>query len=150
MATFLPDTSCMVAAVCAWHERHRPARDEIERRLDAGAVMISAAPALVETYAVLTRLPSPHRLSPEDTLALLESNFIRDVRLVALNGASYRALLRGAPKEEIAGGRVYDAVIAECASSAGVDEILTFNDKDFAGFDKGFKVVVPGQPPKQS
>ncbi|RPJ53280.1 MAG: hypothetical protein EHM23_31265 [Acidobacteria bacterium] len=81
---------------------------------------------------------------------MLESNFLSDVRLVALNGASYRALLRGAPKEKIAGGRVYDAVIAECASSAGVDEILTFNDKDFAGFDKGFRVVVPGQPPQQS
>ncbi len=39
--------------------------------------MLLPAPALVEAYAVLTRLPPPHRLSVPDALALLEANFIR-------------------------------------------------------------------------
>src|SRR5439155_4456381 len=63
-----PDTSCLVAAVCAWHEHHAAAAREIERRLAAGEPMIVAAPALVESYAVLTRLPPPHRLRPADAL----------------------------------------------------------------------------------
>lgn len=53
----------MIAAVCAWHEHHTRATEEIERRLSRGEEMIVAAPALVEAYAVLTRLPPPHRLS---------------------------------------------------------------------------------------
>lgn len=72
MPAFLPDTSCMVAAVCDWHEHHERAREEIERRLDRDEVMVTAAPALVEAYAVLTRLPAPHRLSPEDALVLID------------------------------------------------------------------------------
>jgi len=47
----------MVAALCAWHEHHERAIHEIERRLAQGELLIGAAPALVETYAVLTRLP---------------------------------------------------------------------------------------------
>jgi uncharacterized protein with PIN domain len=49
----------MVAAVCAWHPQHEQAANEIERRLELAEPMILAAPALVESYAVLTRLPPP-------------------------------------------------------------------------------------------
>ncbi len=76
-AAFLPDTSCIIAAVCSWHEHHEAAASEIERRLAARTQMIVAAPALVEAYAVLIRLPSPHRLSPQNALTLLENNFLK-------------------------------------------------------------------------
>ena len=145
MSTFLPDTSCMIAAVCAWHEHHAPARAEIENRLDGGDIMIAAAPALVEAYAVLTRLPFPHRLFPKDALALLESNFMGTVRVVVLDGRAYQSLLRRAPQEMIGGGRIYDAVIAECASKGGADVLLTFNDSDFSGLNEKLRVVVPGK-----
>ena len=101
----------MIAAVCAWHEHHEAAANEIDRRLAARAKMIVAAPALVETYAVLTRLPPPHRLSPQTALTLLESNFLKLGALIALNTKSYENLLLRAPKNNVAGGRVYDTVI---------------------------------------
>jgi predicted nucleic acid-binding protein len=107
--------------------------------------MVAAAPALVKAYAVLTRLPFPHRLSAEDALALLEANFMAETRLVALDSKSYQSLLRRAPRESIAGGRVYDAVIMECALKAGSGALLTFNDADFSGLDRKLKIVVPGQ-----
>ena len=66
----------MIAAVCSWHEHHEAAANELERRLAARAKMIVAAPALIEAYAVLTRLPPPHRLSPPTALTLLEYNFL--------------------------------------------------------------------------
>jgi predicted nucleic acid-binding protein len=97
-AAFLPDTSCMIAAVCSWHEHHEAAADEIERRLAGRAKMIVAAPALVEVYAVLTRLPSPHRLSPQTAVSLLENNFLKLGTVVALNARSYQTLLLRAPK----------------------------------------------------
>ncbi len=145
MAAFLLDTSCMVATVCGWHEHHHRAEQEIERRLGQGETLLVAAPALVEAYAVLTRLPSPHRLSPADALALLEANFMRPARLVALDGKSYRSLLRRAPHEGIAGGQAYDAVIAACALKASGVTLLTFNPGHFSPFARrGLQVVVPG------
>lgn len=145
MPRFLPDTSCMVAAICGWHEHHARAAAEIERRLESGDALVVAAPALVETYAVLTRLPSPHRLSPTDSQALLEASFLSDgAETVALDADGYVRLLRGAAERGIAGGRTYDAVIVTCAQSAGVDAILTFNERQFRALaSKDTEIVVP-------
>jgi predicted nucleic acid-binding protein len=142
----MPDTSCIVAAVCAWHEHHDPAAREISNRLERAEPFVVAAPALIEAYAVLTRLPPPHRLSGADALALLDANFIKQAQVIALDGSSYRALLRRAPRDGIAGGRTYDAVIAECALKARSTALLTFNASDFASFSKlGLEIVVPGR-----
>ena len=147
MPGFLPDTSCIVAAVCGWHEHHSRAGDKIERRLRRAETMLIAAPALVEAYAVLTRLPPPHRLCPTDALALLEANFMAAGRIIALDGRSYRkllTLLRRAPRDGIAGGRTYDAVIAACALKSKGTRLLTFNASDFSPFSRrGLRVVVP-------
>jgi len=134
----------MVAAVTSWHEHHERARVELEKRLGRREAMIIAGPALVEAYSVLTRLPAPHRLLPADALALLQANFMDSVEVVVLNGTNYRSLLKGAPGSGIAGGRTYDAVIAECARKAGVAALLTFNEKHFSVFgDMGPRIVVP-------
>jgi predicted nucleic acid-binding protein len=145
MPRFLLDTSCMVAAVCAWHEHHLRAAREIERRLSSQEVLLVAAPALVETYAVLTRLPPPHRLSPADTLALLEANFLNSaVETVALQAEAYRHLLFQATQRGIAGGHVYDAVIVACATGANVDTLLTFNERQFRQLaPPALQIVVP-------
>jgi predicted nucleic acid-binding protein len=118
---FLPDTSCMVAAVCAWHEHHRAAQSELARRLRDDGPMLVAGPALVESYAVLTRLPPPHRLSTHDAHRLIQTSFVENGRVIALEGRAYRVLLAAMAAEGIAGGRAYDAVIAECAPRAGGD-----------------------------
>lgn len=145
MPSFLPDTSCMVAAVCSWHEHHASAADEIERRLSRGETMVVAAAALIETYAVLTRLPPPHRLSAADGLALLEANFLA-VQIVALDENEYGTLLRRAPGHGIVGGQIYDAVIAACGSAASIAALLTFNARHFRPFAApGMEVVVPGR-----
>jgi predicted nucleic acid-binding protein len=134
----------MIAAVCSWHEHHEAAANEIERRLDRREKMIVAAPVLVEAYAVLTRLPPPHCVSPETTFTLLESNFIKSATVVALNAKSYASLLLRAPKNGIAGGRTYDAVIGACAERGQVSTVLTFNAGDFTPLGQDFAVVIPG------
>ena len=136
----------MVAAMCSWHTHHDPARAEIERRLHDAERLLVAAPALVETYSVLTRLPPPHRLSAADALTLLEANFMSPGKIVALEAKSYRTLLRKAPRQGIAGGRTYDAIIAECARRAKATTRLTFNISHFMPFaGTGLEIVVPGQ-----
>ncbi len=145
MERFLLDTSCMVAAVCAWHEDHSPTVKEITRRLAQGQRLVSAAPALVEAYAVMTRLPSPHRLSPEDALAVLETNFVANAQVVCLDSQTYLSLLHQAPSAGIFGGRTYDAVIAECALQAHVAALLTLNGAHFKGWgSEHLKIIVPG------
>jgi predicted nucleic acid-binding protein len=141
--TFALDTSCMVAAVCTWHEHHVAAAAEIDRRIDGGERLAVPAAALVETYAVLTRLPAPRRLSPGDAWALIEANFIKPATVVALTGATYTTLLRRLAKQTVAGGRTYDAVIAECAHQAKADALLTFNMRHFEPPPEGVSVIGP-------
>lgn len=136
----------MIAAICAWHEHHGPAAGEITRRLQAREPMLIAAPAVVEAYSVLTRLPPPYRLGSGDAVRLIEASFIGPGRLIALEAKSYRTLLRRASENQIVGGRIYDAVIAECALQEEDVDLLTFNEDDFASFARqGLEVIVPGR-----
>jgi predicted nucleic acid-binding protein len=137
------DTSCIIAAVCGWNERHSVAAAEIERRLDRGERLSVAAHALSEAYSVLTRLPAPHRLAPRDAWALLEANFTEGARVVALTASQHVTLLRKLAREGVSGGRAYDAIIAECAVRATASTVLTFNPKHFEPAPAGIAIVVP-------
>jgi predicted nucleic acid-binding protein len=136
----------MIAAVCAWHERHADAADEITRRLRSAEPMLIAAPTLIESYAVLTRLPPPHRMAPEVVLQVIEESFVGHGRVVALDGRSYRTLVHRLAETQTTGGRAYDAVIAECALRERDVTLLTFNERDFTPFTaRGLAIVVPGR-----
>lgn len=144
MGSFLPDTSVMIATVCTWHEHHERAITEMERRLAERESLVIAAPALVESYAVLTRLPPPHRLSPQDAITLIETSFLTGGTLADLDNKAFRLLLREAADQDIAGGRTYDWVIAACARAARVKTLLTFNTRDFLSFClSGIEIYTP-------
>jgi predicted nucleic acid-binding protein len=139
---FLPDTSCLVAAVCSWHEHHAATVEEMVRRARQREQMVAAAPALIEAYSVLTRLPPPYRLRPADALAAMEGSWSR-VEVVGLSGTEVWPLLRGLPGTGIAGGSTYDAVIAACARNTRVDVILTWNLADYERVAEGIEVRSP-------
>ena len=146
MPSFLPDTTCMVAFVCGWHPDHERSTKEIGARLSRGETLVIAAPALVESYSVLTRLPVPYRTSAADALFLLEANFMKQAEVVSLKAGDYVSLLRSAPTGGVAGGQIYDAVIVECALRAGVAVLLTLNERHFRAFQpRRLKVMVPGR-----
>ena len=65
----LLDANCLVAAAIAQHEHHRATVSELTRRRAAGQTLVMSAHAVLEAFAVLTRLPPPHRLAPADALA---------------------------------------------------------------------------------
>lgn len=133
----------MVAAVCTWHERHAAAAAEIERRLEAGDRLAIAAHALVETYAVLTRLPAPHRLAPADAWALVKTNFVDQADVVSLDARAHASLLAQLATAGVGGGRTYDAVIAACARQAHAGTLLTFNPRHFDPPSDGMLVLEP-------
>lgn len=144
MPGFLPDTSCLVAAVAAWHPDHTAAEAEINGRLRRGEPMMLAAAALVEAYSVLTRLPAPFRVAPADAQRLLAGSFLNVGTTVALDARAYGTLLDRAARDGISGGRIYDAVIAASAEHANVDTLITFNEGHFFGLTRpGVAIVVP-------
>jgi predicted nucleic acid-binding protein len=133
----------MVAAVCAWHVRHAAAAAEIERRLDRGERMAIAAHAVAETYAVLTRLPAPHRLAPADAWTLVRTNFVDNAALVTLDGPAHAAVLAQLARTGIGGGRTYDGLIAACADASHAKALLTFNSRHFEPPPRGVTIVDP-------
>jgi predicted nucleic acid-binding protein len=104
--------------------------------------MVMAAPALLEAYVVLTRLPPPYRLRPRDALAVMEGSW-GDVRVVAVPPAETWDMLRTLPARGIAGGGSYDALIVACARQAGADVILTWNVRHFERIADNVDVAAP-------
>jgi predicted nucleic acid-binding protein len=128
------DTSVIVAGVLGWHEHHKSALATLQHAFDHGRVVLPG-PALVETYSVLTRLPAPHRISPNDALELLDATFHDGATVVALGSTELWRFLRGCPAAQIAGGRTYDAHILACADKGKADVLWTFNEHDFAALE---------------
>jgi predicted nucleic acid-binding protein len=125
------DSSCLIAAACDWHVHHEVTVEDLERRRRAGERFVVAAPAVLEAYSVLTRLPPTFRLAPADAAHVLDASWSR-TDCVALTASEYWMLLRGESSRGVGGGRIYDAVIAQCARKAKADEILTWNVDHFA------------------
>lgn len=103
------DTSLAIAALDPTHEAHAPCR----------AVLVARRPALAghaafETYSVLTRLPIPLRLSPAQASAVLGAAFPDVCWLSPDESAALRSELAGLG---VAGGSVYDALVARAAES---------------------------------
>lgn len=122
----------MIAAALPQHEHHQATVDDLVRRRAAGQTLLMAAGAVLEAYAVLTRLPPPHRLAPADAIAVLERNWASS-ESVALTGPETWRALRQQASTGVAGGRIYDGVIAACARKGKAAEILTWNARHFSG-----------------
>lgn len=107
----LVDTSVAVALVLADHEHHEIVlRTLAERRLGL------SGHAAFETFSVLTRLPPPARRTSRAAYRLIEANFPH-TRFLGPNAAT--ELLNALPALGIAGGSIYDALVAAAAKEHG-------------------------------
>ena len=140
------DTSVIVAALLGWHESHEAALRALATTRDAhGSKLLVPAPALVEAYSVLTRLPAPHRLAPAVALELLAGSFEESADVISLTGGETWRLLADLPTDGVTGGRTYDALILRCARKGRATSLLTLNRRDFEQLPlDGIVLVVPG------
>ncbi|HSH58597.1 MAG TPA: PIN domain-containing protein [Acidimicrobiales bacterium] len=106
------DTSVVVPAASPWHDGHARAR-----AVCSGDVRLPAHVA-VETFAVLTRFPPPHRVSPSIARQWLARRFGNEP-VVVFPAAGYPHLLDGVVSGGIAGVAVYDALVGATARAAG-------------------------------
>lgn len=96
----------------------------------------------LEFYAVSTRLPEELRLSPSDAWQLIDEEILGRFEVRQLPDDSRRPVLRAAAEERVAGGRIYDAHIAEIARLARVPVVVTDNLRHFTGLARhGVDVV---------
>jgi predicted nucleic acid-binding protein len=138
------DTSCIVPLVCGWHEHHAVTARAVEDYLTEGFALAIAAHSLVEAYAVLTRLPAPHRVAPTAAFDILERNFGEAAETFGLTARETWTFLGRAPAAGVAGGRTYDAMIAASARKADSPVLLTWNLRHLAIFeDAELSVVSP-------
>ena len=95
--------------------------------------------ALAETYSVLTRLPGDARLAAEDAARLLDARFTAPLVLSARHAREVHVTLS---RIGIAGGAVYDALVALAAREHGAP-LATRDARARGTYDAvGVKVIV--------
>ncbi|MEO8024826.1 MAG: PIN domain-containing protein [Bryobacteraceae bacterium] len=120
------DASCLVPLVLAAHPRHdRTLAAKAECDKDNGELILTAH-ALLECYAVLTRLPKPHGIAPPKAEELLKLNFGTH-RIVGMTRDTVWATLRSRVSRGQWGARVFDSVIALSTLEAGGQVLLSWN-----------------------
>lgn len=96
----------------------------------------------LEFYAVATRLPAEFRLHPAEASRLVEEELLGRLQVVDLPASARPDLVREAARERVAGGRLYDAHIAEIAAQAGARLVVTDNVRHFSGLRfRGIRVL---------
>lgn len=105
------DSSVAIAAFGEWHELNERAIAV----LDEGAAL--PAHAMLETYAVLTGFPAPHRAAPDLVMTWLDDRF--STVLPPPSPGEQRDLLRALAVAGRIGGSVYDGLVALSAKLAG-------------------------------
>lgn len=106
------DTSVAIPLLVRSHHAH----DAVVRWW-AGQQLALSGHALPETYSVLTRLPGDARLAPSDAAQLIAARFSAPL---ALGNARSRRLPETLSRLGIAGGGVYDAMVALAAKEHDV------------------------------
>ena len=121
------DTSVVVAAFASWHESHALALRALAER------PALPVPCALETYAVLTRLPPPHRARPDVVRDFLAATF-PGPRL-SLDPAVAGRLIDSLVERGVSGGAAYDAVIALVAVGVGAT-LVTLDTRARATYDR--------------
>jgi predicted nucleic acid-binding protein len=138
LTRFAVDSSVLVPVAVPSHEFHGRATSALDALLEQGNDLVIAAHSLLEVYAFLTR----KRFRPvvaEQTV----TDFASLGSVAAPQPQDYLNLIRRAGSQALAGGGVYDALIAATVVSAGATFILTLNPRHFERLDFGLDVRVP-------
>ena len=122
------DTSVLIATFYAHHQFHQPSIDLFLRFKKNEACC--GAHSLAEIYSSLTGRTGKDRVNGDEAML-----FLGDVRerltIVSLDDQEYFKALEASSALGIAGGAVYDALLAHCAVKAKAQAIYTWNAKDF-------------------
>jgi predicted nucleic acid-binding protein len=141
------DTSVLLAGLVDFGPQSAPAQSLLhavaEKRVPSAA---TAWHCCLEFFSVATRLPPEFRVAPADAAILLESEVFARMPVHDLPPADREPMLRAAARDAIAGGRIYDAHIAEVARAVGAAAVVTDNRRHFlSALRYGIRVETPAE-----
>lgn len=125
------DTSVLIAAMVETHKMHSKALPWLKNAKAKKFECVVASHTLAELYAVLTTLPVVPRIQPGTALRLIHENVEAAAHGISLTASEYRSTIRRLSEKGLAGGIVYDGLIAAAAVKANVKRIVTLNVKHF-------------------
>ena len=132
MTVVFLDTSVLLAGLIDFGPQSAPAQSLMhavaEKRVAAPA---TAWHCCLEFFSVATRLPPEFRVAPADAVTLLEEEVFARMAVCDLPGDDRLLMLRGAARDAIAGGRIYDSHIADVARASGAHVVVTDNRRHF-------------------
>ena len=136
------DSNVVIAALLSWHQHHEQALRALQEALNNSAVV--PVHVILESFSVLTRLPSPHRLSAQDAGRLLVNTFRGHAKMIGFGPSDLWQLVDLLVERDVSGGTTYDGVILQCARRAGADRLYTFNIRHFSRLDpEGIDIIDP-------
>jgi predicted nucleic acid-binding protein len=140
------DTSVLLAGLIDFGPQSAPAQ-QVLHALAVGTMAAGTAwHCCLEMYSVATRLPPEFRVSPADAVRLLHEEVFARMAVHDLPSSSRRPFLASLVQDAVAGGRIYDAHIAEVARAAGARVIVTDNRRHFlAALRHGIRVETPAE-----
>ncbi len=140
------DTSVLLAGLVDFGPQSAPAQQIMLGVAERTLTAATAWHCCLEVYSVATRLPPEYRVAPADASRLLQEEVMARLTVHDLAPADRAVFLSGLVEERIAGGRIYDAHIADVARAAGAGVIVTDNRRHFlAALRHGIRVETPGE-----
>ena len=141
------DTSVLLAGLVDFGPQSAPAQSLLhavaEKQVPDAA---TAWHCCLEFFSVATRLPAEFRLTPADAAHLVESEVFGRMSVHDLPAADRLAMLKTTARDGTAGGRIYDAHIAEVARAAGAAVVVTDNRRHFmAALRHAIRVETPAE-----
>jgi predicted nucleic acid-binding protein len=143
--TVFLDTSVLLAGLIDFGPQSAPAQSVLHAAAEKQVSNVGTAwHCCLECFSVATRLPAEFRLTPAEAAQLLEAEVFARMAVHDLPQADRIAMLKAAALDGTAGGRIYDAHIAEVARAAGAAVIVTDNRRHFmASLRHGIRVETP-------
>ncbi len=145
--TVFLDTSVLLAGLIDFGPQSAPAQSLLhavaEKRVPAAA---TAWHCCLEFFSVATRLPPEFRLAAADAATLLEEEVFSRMAVHDLPAADRLPMLKASARDDVAGGRIYDAHIAEIARAVGATVVVTDNRRHFvSALRYGLRVETPAE-----
>jgi predicted nucleic acid-binding protein len=126
------DTSVLLAGLIDFGPQSAPAQSLMHAVAEGKVAKPATAwHCCLEFFSVATRLPPEFRLAPADAVQLVHEEVFGRMDVHTLPAGDRLSMLRTAAHDGIAGGRIYDAHIAEVARAAGASVIVTDNRRHF-------------------
>ena len=125
------DTSVLVAACIRQHPHYERARPLLETIAGGGVAGVISAHSLAEAFSALTSVPVVPRILPSEAREIISTNILRHFQMVAMTPEMYERAVEVCAGRGLGGGKVYDALLVECARQSQADRIYTFNLGDF-------------------